>query len=62
MRPLMTLGTMAWRSRQAARLALAAGDPPSAAEWASAAQYLHATEAGRKLRLLIELIGEIGPP
>jgi len=50
--PLMTLVHAAWQARQAARQALAEGDGDQALTLADRAQRLHATAAGRRLRLL----------
>ena len=52
LRPLMWLATLAWQARRAARRSLLAGELTTAARLAAAAQRLHATEAGRRQRLL----------
>jgi hypothetical protein len=46
---VMTLVASAWRMRQAARLAIAAGDPARARTLASRAEHICHTQAGRRL-------------
>jgi Co/Zn/Cd efflux system component len=48
----MTLAASAWRMRQAARHALAAGDPARARTLASQAEQICHTPAGRRLHAL----------
>ncbi len=50
--PLMTLVARAWKSREAARHALGAGDFRQAEALAAGAQKAHATPEGDSLRLL----------
>jgi hypothetical protein len=49
---VMTLVASAWRMRQAARLAIAAGDPSRARTLASQAERICHTPAGRRLQAL----------
>jgi hypothetical protein len=49
---VMTLAASAWRLRQAARLAIAAGDPARAGALASQAERICRTEPGRRLEAL----------
>lgn len=50
--PLMAVAAGAWRLREAARLALEAGQVQRACELAGAALRLHATPRGRRLHFL----------
>jgi hypothetical protein len=52
----MELATRAWRLRQAARRALAAGESAEAARLAAGAQAIQDTEAGRSLGLVAEAV------
>jgi len=52
LKPLMVLALQAWRAREAAREAIAAGDFVAARQLAARAQQLCFTERGANLRLL----------
>ncbi len=52
LRPLFELAARAWRLRQAARAALAAGEFTEAARLAAEAQAIQATEAGRSVEVV----------
>lgn len=54
--PLMDAAARAWRLRQAARSALAAGEFTSAARLAGQAQALQATAAGRSLQVVAGIL------
>jgi hypothetical protein len=52
--PLMRLAIRGWRLRESARLAFQSGDFRRVSHLAAEAQRLHATHAGRALRLVAE--------
>jgi hypothetical protein len=54
---IMSLAAAAWRLRQAARQALAGGDPESARSLASEAESICHTPAGARLEQLSSLVG-----
>ena len=62
LRPLMELAARAWRLRQAARTALAAGEFTLAGRLAAQAQALQATAAGRSLQVAAGAVGWSSKP
>ena len=55
LQPLMVLALEAWRAREGAREAIAAGDFAMARQLSARAQQLCFTERGQRLRLLSEI-------
>ena len=59
LRPLMEMAARAWRVRQAARTALAAGEFALAARLAAQAQALQATAAGGSVQVVARTLDEL---